>query len=892
MQKIQKSLIDNRQYRYLELDNKMKVILVSDPDTQKSAASVNVGVGSFSDPDEFPGLAHFLEHMLFMGTSKFPDENHFESRLDALGGSYNAYTDSENTVYHFEVLNDGFEEILEIYSRFFIDPLMKSDSVDREINAVDSENTKNLENDLWRIQQLMCELAIPEHPVHKFGTGNLKTLKKPGVRDVLLQFHEKYYSANIMHLCLISPESLDYSEKLINKYFSKVVNKNVKVKYSTSKMPYSSDILGNAYYVKPVKNINRLKLFWQLPNQIKFYKNKSLSMLSNILGDENTGSIFRHLSNKGWASALTAGTSDESFNYNIFEINIDLTLEGLENINQIISIVYHYIKMVRDHGKWSEYFKEHKQINKIRFDYSDKQEAEGYSVVLSNRLEDYQVDDLLCGDHIYESFNEAHFMSLVDLLKPDNMITLIIRNKTNDKRSNIKEKYYGTEYHQIEKPVIQDFSVLPLQLPPINIYLPDNMNLKNYVNSERPQEIISRNLGIRIWNCFNNKFKSPKAIYWIQIISPDFYKTVKDQLMSDMLTTLWSDHLNPVLYNASLIDYHYEFHNDVLSNSITITCDGYNQKLNQVLNSILEVITNFYDHIEEIQFNVTKEKLKQSLENIRLGAPWNMVTYNLKDKWATKFLNYQTLLDKLDEISIYDIKSHCLNLFKNININLVNIGNMIPNDIINIGKYFDTDYDKSTYQNLEKVKPVYGKLEFKNYNKNDNNEAIGLYYQIFNQEYNFEKAAKLFMMETLIREPFFDQLRTKEQLGYLVNSSAYSFLDSYGIIFLIQSPVKDSKYLAERIKLFHNSFVEKLESYQDFDTQKTALINMLAEPDKRLNQLAYRIIKEINLQTFEFERKNKLINIISKLNLEDIIKFYKKYVLDSQTFVEIHNMKK
>ena len=147
-------------------------------------------------------------------------------------------------------------------------------------------------------------------------------------------------------------------------------------------------------------------------------------------------------------------------------------------------------------------------------------------------------------------------------------------------------------------------------------------------------------------------------------------------------------------------------------------------------------------------------------------------------------------------------------------------------------------------------------------------------------------------METLIREPFFDQLRTKEQLGYLVNSSAYSFLDSYGIIFLIQSPVKDSKYLAERIKLFHNSFVEKLESYQDFDTQKTALINMLAEPDKRLNQLAYRIIKEINLQTFEFERKNKLINIISKLNLEDIIKFYKKYVLDSQTFVEIHNMKK
>ena len=83
MPTLKKSLIDNRQYKYLELDNKMKVILVSDPDSQKSAASVNVGVGSFSDPNEFPGLAHFLEHMLFMGTKKYPDENHFETRLDA-----------------------------------------------------------------------------------------------------------------------------------------------------------------------------------------------------------------------------------------------------------------------------------------------------------------------------------------------------------------------------------------------------------------------------------------------------------------------------------------------------------------------------------------------------------------------------------------------------------------------------------------------------------------------------------------------------------------------------------------------------------------------------------------------------------------------------------------
>ena len=82
--------------------------------------------------------------MLFMGSEKYPDENLFEEKLTEFGGSYNAYTDSERTVYHLELFNQHFEEILKIFSRFFIDPLMKKEGVDREINAVDSENNKNL----------------------------------------------------------------------------------------------------------------------------------------------------------------------------------------------------------------------------------------------------------------------------------------------------------------------------------------------------------------------------------------------------------------------------------------------------------------------------------------------------------------------------------------------------------------------------------------------------------------------------------------------------------------------------------------------------------------------------------------------------------------------------
>ncbi len=70
----------------------LQVILISDPTSEKGAASMSVNVGSFLDPEELPGLAHFLEHMLFLGTEKYPDENQYSSFLSEHGGQSNAYT--------------------------------------------------------------------------------------------------------------------------------------------------------------------------------------------------------------------------------------------------------------------------------------------------------------------------------------------------------------------------------------------------------------------------------------------------------------------------------------------------------------------------------------------------------------------------------------------------------------------------------------------------------------------------------------------------------------------------------------------------------------------------------------------------------------------------------
>ena len=117
--------MDRRTYRALELKNGLQVLLVHDPQAKKSAAAMDVRVGSLADPSEHQGLAHFLEHMLFLGTKKYPQVGEYDKYLSEFQGYNNAFTAREHTNYHFEVNHDGFRGALDRFAQFFIAPLFK-----------------------------------------------------------------------------------------------------------------------------------------------------------------------------------------------------------------------------------------------------------------------------------------------------------------------------------------------------------------------------------------------------------------------------------------------------------------------------------------------------------------------------------------------------------------------------------------------------------------------------------------------------------------------------------------------------------------------------------------------------------------------------------------------
>ena len=118
--------------------------MISDPATDKSACALNVNVGASLDPPNIPGLAHFLEHMLFLGSTKYPEESEYSKFINDNGGYDNAFTNMTDTNYHFEVSNEAFEGALDRFAHIFISPLLGYECAEREMKAVDSEFNMSL----------------------------------------------------------------------------------------------------------------------------------------------------------------------------------------------------------------------------------------------------------------------------------------------------------------------------------------------------------------------------------------------------------------------------------------------------------------------------------------------------------------------------------------------------------------------------------------------------------------------------------------------------------------------------------------------------------------------------------------------------------------------------
>lgn len=873
--------------------------------TKKAAAAMCVGMGSFSDPFNAQGLAHFLEHMLFMGSSDFPDENEYDSYLSKHGGSSNAYTEAEHTCYHFEVNREYLKGALKRFSQFFISPLVKAEAMEREVLAVDSEFNQVLQSDSCRLQQVQCHTSVSSHPFNRFCWGNRKSLvdaMENGVnlREEILKMYRENYHGGMMKLVVIGGESLDMLEEWVLELFSNVKKGHQTMMYTSPGVPIWKP--GKLYRLEAVKDVHVLELSWSLPCLHKEYLKKPEDYISHLMGHEGKGSLLSYLKAKGWASSLAAGVGDDGMRQSsiayIFVMTIHLTDAGLEMIHEVIGAVYQYINLLRQTPPQEWIFKELQDIGNMEFRFAEEQPQDDYAAELAENFLYYSEEHIIYGEYAFEQWDPKLIGSILSFFSPDNM-RIDILSKSFDKKSQAiqYEPWFGSPYIEEDVPsaLLESWrnpsEMEPsLHFPLKNEFLPSDFSLRNSDlsncsgNISSPKCIVDQPL-LKCWYKIDSMFNVPRANTCFLITVKDGYSSVKSCVLTELFVNLLKDELNEIIYQAGVAKL--ETSLSVIGDKLELKLYGFNDKLSILLSKILTLSKSFVPNID--RFEVIKEDMERSYKNANM-KPLNHSTYLRLQLLRENFWDVDDKLACLLELTLSDLKAFIPNLLSQLHIEGLCHGNLSEEEAVNISNIFTNTFSVEPLPldlrhqvrilqlpsgaNLVQSVGVKNELEV--------NSVAELYFQI--EQDNGTEATRLRaitdLFSNIFEEPCFNQLRTKEQLGYVVECGLRMTYRVLGFCFRVQSSKYSPLHLHSRIENFRKDICRLLDELDDesFENHRTGLIAQKLEKDPSLSYETGRYWGQITDKRYLFDMSKLEAEELKTIQKTDVINWYNTYL--------------
>ncbi|XVE58917.1 hypothetical protein DITRI_Ditri05aG0001400 [Diplodiscus trichospermus] len=871
--------------------------------TKKAAAAMCVGFGSFSDPPEAQGLAHFLEHMLFMGSTEFPDENEYDSYLSKHGGSSNAYTEAEHTCYHFEVEREFLNGALRRFSQFFISPLVKLEAMEREVLAVDSEFNQVLQNDSCRLQQLQCHTSEHGHPFNRFSWGNKKSLvnaveNRIDLRQQILKLYKDYYHGRLMKLVVIGGEPLDVLQQWVVELFSAVrEGSQGKPEFKVEGPVWKA---GKLYRLEAVKDVHILELRWTLPCLLQEYLKKPEDYLAHLLGHEGKGSLHYFLKAKGWATSLSAGVSDDGMQRSsvayIFSMSIHLSDSGLEKIFDIIGYVYQYLKLLRQLSPQEWIFKELQDMGNLDFRFAEEEPQDDYAAELAENLLVYPPEHVIYGGYVFEFWDEEMIRKILGFFTPENMRVDVVSKSFNSQDVQ-NEPWFGSYYAEEEiSPSLMALWRDPpeidvsLHLPLKNEFIPCDFSIRadnapiDPANESLPICIFDEPL-MKFWYKLDRTFKLPRANTYFRINLKGAYLNLRSCLLTELYIHLLKDELNEIIYQASVAKL--ETSVAMYSDKLELKLFGFNDKLPVLLCKILAIANSFSPAND--RFKVIKENMVRTLRNSNM-KPLSHSSYLRLQILCKSFYDVDEKLSFLNDLSLSDLKAFTPELRSQIYIEGLCHGNLLEKEVLDISNIFKSNFSVQpipvSVRHREQVMCFPSGANFVRdvsvKNKSETNSVLELYFQI-EPEVGVEAVklkALIDLFDEIVEEPLFNQLRTKEQLGYVVECSPRVTYRVYGFCFCVQSSKYSPVYLLERTDNFINSLEELLGGLDDesFESYRSGLTVKLLEKDPSLSYETNRFWNQITDNRYIFDLSKREAEELKGIQKEDIMEWYRRYL--------------
>ncbi len=870
---------DPRQYQLLTLDNQLQVLLVQDDTSVKAAAALTVRVGQFDDPPTREGMAHFLEHMLFLGTKKYPQAGEYQQFISQQGGHHNAWTGPEFTSYYFDVQPQSLAEALDRFCQFFSAPLFDVGLVEKERQSVDSEFKMKLQDDTRRFYQVHKETVNPAHPFAKFSVGNASTLAdrpEQPVRDELLAFYQQQYSANLMTLVVVAPQPLAELTELVCPLFEQIPNHNL-----TKHLPpiplYREADKGIQISMVPLKETRQLTITFALPAIDAWYRHKPLTHISYLLGHESHGSLASLLKHQGYVVQMAAGGGINGYNFKDYNLTFQLTEAGYHNIDAIVGLSMQFITLVRQQGLQPWRYLERQQLLARAFRYQEQAKAVDIASHLSVNMHHYDAHDTLYGDYRMDGLDVAQIDAILAHFTVDNLRLNIVAPEVDGNRH---AQWYQTPYRVDSIPLEQRQRWLEwplctdLALPLANPYLSALVEPRpaEEAQSANPT-VIYRSEQLTFWHKKNDQFQVPKAHLFLALDSIAAHDSCRAAAMTRLYISLLMDNLAEYTYDAEVAGLYYNIYPH--QGGLTLHLHGFSGAQEKLLALLLHQAQQ--REFRAVRFDEIKQQVLRSWHGSRNARPVSRLFGALSSTVQARHYSPLAMADELATVTLAELNLHLDRLYQRFQVEALAYGDWTREEVDQQAEILAELFAligqagepvRRQLIDLDEQGSVFHEIE-----SHHADSAIVVYYQ--SRTADPRKMAMFCLLNHAMSSEFFNELRTKQQLGYMVGTSYVPMNRQPGILFYIQSPVTGPLQLLESIDRFIQDFGYALMQISSAQWQQTqaALAAQLLEPDRTLKSAAHRAWSAIGAGDHDFLQREQLAEQLRLIERADLLQF-------------------
>jgi insulysin len=864
----------------LALTNGLEILIISDAKADQSAACVTVSAGSWSDPLEYAGMAHFCEHMLFMGTKKYPNDNDFFSSISDYAGAANAFTAPNRTVYMFSAQTNGFLSLLDRFAHFFIDPLFNPSNIAREMHAVDQEFAKNIENDGWREYMVFKETGNPNHPNRLFSTGNSQTLGKIP-QEALKSWHRENYSAERMHLVVYSSLPLETLKNNIVQLFSEVP-RSQKAPLDHSEQLSSAQQQGHITFIKPIQNKQTLTLSWELPAELSQDKTKSADIVAYALRRGQKYSLYENLKMEQLIDTMFTHVDELGGNqHRFFQITLELTRQGIEQIDTVVLRCFEAIAGMRETGVPSYLFQEKNAMAQLNYQYQGRQDPFAYISGLGDSIAEEDLSTFPRNSILSTEYSAEKIALTLSHLTPETCSLSVLASPDLTKViPTQKEKWFGTEY--AIRPIPSQWLAKwthakpndQIRLAEPNPFIPSHLDLIPDPQLGQKPIVIANNEAGLAYYIRSPEFGAPESIYHIHILSPELHPSARSSVLASLYVDHLTDVLHPTLAAANAAGLSASI--DLDRSSFYLQISGYSEKAPLLLQEIAKQMPHNLPTPEQFAIYVARhEKAYQNAQkelSVRQAKELLDSIVN-KDKTTKK-----EKLAALKTISYDDFITFANNLFNTTYIEALFAGNLSVKDaesawldVIHVLGRAPYPKEKHPQTKVLQLAETGGPYQIHQSGDVQGNATILL---IEEGAFTFEKRAIQEILSATVKEAFFNELRSKQKTGYIAQSDGTEVEERLFHFFLVQSNSHQPEDLLFRFEQFIEEFNDALAENipaERFATIKASLISSLQTRFRNLhdksalwNRLAFE-------KDGEFDFVEKRIDALSTLTYEEFL---------------------